>query len=90
MLAALKIHNFGLAWSILEGTKSSFTHASWVTLPLSILGYAFVPSIIGIVVGTVVQRMVRSSLTSTTVVKGEIAAEGATAIEEGNGQNAPL
>jgi hypothetical protein len=86
LIAGWKIHNFDLAWNILAGSSSSFTKVSWITLPLGILGYLLVPCLIGIVVGTFVQKMVRSSLNSTPKIEKKIGEFGRTPNEVGDEQ----
>ncbi len=63
---------FQNAWEVLTATKSPFGHYRGLTFALSLLGYVFVPAVIGLIVADWTTRFQRKRLTTITEAREAI------------------
>jgi hypothetical protein len=67
------MHNFQKAWDILTGSLSPFGRHDWVSFPLAVLGYLFVPTAIALILTDQMTRFTRSRLVTLPEAKDKIA-----------------
>lgn len=72
LIAGAATGDFGRAWDVLAGSRSPWGAWSWLTAPLSVLGYLFLPVLIALGVTDGVARYTRRRLRDSPAIEEDL------------------